>query len=91
MKNIAPARLPHALFSPDGGAHPVKLIKADQAARLLPGGTCAATEKGPRQAAEIRLVATGPDYTDLEVICGCGEVTRFRCWNTPSGEEKGAK
>jgi hypothetical protein len=94
MKTISAAKLHHALFSQEGGALPVKVIKAEQAARLLPGatpGACAAGDQGPRKSSEVRLVGTGPDYCDLEIVCGCGEVTRFRCWNTPSTDANGAK
>jgi hypothetical protein len=77
-----------SLFRHEGGAHTVRVIKADQAAQFaspdkpgLPAGAAAHVHKD----AEIRMVGSGPDYCDLELACGCGNVTRFRCWNT---EEK---
>jgi len=83
-------KLSAAIFNPPAGSHSVRVIKAAEAAALLPpdarGHTHAGTPHTPRKPAEVRLVATGPDYCDLEIICGCGEVTRFRCWNAP--EEK---
>ncbi len=72
-----------AILKPASGSHPVRVIKAADAAALLP------PEKnhvhaGPRKPTEVRVVATGVDYCDLEFGCGCGEITRFRCWNTPA-------
>ena len=92
MKTSHP--LAQSLFRQESGAHTVKVIKAEQAIKLLQaeGKTvCAPGPEGYRKNAEIRLVATGSDYCDLEVICGCGDVTRFRAWNTTAPEEKGAK
>ncbi len=74
---------------------PVRVIKAAQASKLLNPGhgqgaqhnhAIGAVAKKP----EIRLLETGADYCDLEVICGCGESTRVRCWNAPGAEAKGA-
>jgi hypothetical protein len=84
------SKIPSALFASDHGAHTVRLIKADQAGAFLSldkkGHDHASS--GPRKPAEVRLVATGPDYCDLELICGCGEVNRFRAWNTPAAPEQ---
>ncbi len=90
MKTTSP--LHQALFHAQSREHPVKLIKAAEASRLLPSaghGSCETGNAGPRKSPEVRLVGTGPDYCDLEVVCGCGDVTRFRCWNNPPAEEKG--
>ncbi|MEI9998712.1 MAG: hypothetical protein WDO13_05855 [Verrucomicrobiota bacterium] len=66
---------------------PVRLIKAAQASKLLGNGhaqpAAGAGPAAPHAKAEIRLVKSGPDYCDLEIVCGCGEVTPFRCWNSP--------
>ena len=85
------SKIPAALITPEATAHAVRLIKADDAAALLPPEhRDHSLSKGPRKPAEVRLVATGPDYCDLELICGCGEVTRFRAWNTPASDAKAA-
>jgi hypothetical protein len=81
------SKIPAALFAPEPTAHSVRLIKADQAAAFLPAAHHDHAPKGPRKPTEVRLVATGPDYCDLELICGCGEVTKFRAWNTPAQEK----
>jgi len=85
------SKIPSALFS-DAGTHTVRLIKADQAGAFLSPEqkNHNHANSGPRKPAEVRLVATGPDYCDLEMVCGCGEVTRFRAWNTPAAEQKAA-
>jgi hypothetical protein len=80
------SKIPAALITSEPAAHTVRVIKADQAAGLLPPGHHDHANRGPRKPAEVRLVATGPDYCDLELICGCGEVTRFRAWNSPAGD-----
>jgi hypothetical protein len=65
---------------------PVRLIKAAQASKLLGGGHTHATAATPHAKPEIRLVKAGPDYCDLEVVCGCGESTQVRCWNAPAAQ-----
>ena len=86
------SKIPAALFTSDAGPYTVRLIKADQAGAFLSPEqkNHNHANSGPRKPAEVRLVATGPDYCDLEMVCGCGEVTRFRAWNTPSAEQKAA-
>ncbi len=87
------SKIPSALFASDAGMHSVRVIKADQAGAFLSPDKKNHDHpaSGPRKPAEVRLVATGPDYCDLELVCGCGETTRFRAWNTPATtEEKGA-
>jgi len=90
MKTFNPAKTASSLFKHDG-AQPVRLIKAAQASKILGGGhthaglhTADAAHKKP----EIRLVHAGADYCDLEVVCGCGESTQVRCWNTPATANK---
>ena len=82
-----------SIFRRDG-EQPVRLIKAAQASKLLNGGVShnhgAAGAVEVSKKPEIRLVHTTADYCDLEVICGCGESTQVRCWNTPQAEDKGA-
>ena len=74
-----------SLFRRDG-EQPVRLIKAAQASKLLGGGHTHATAATPHAKPEIRLVKAGPDYCDLEVVCGCGESTQVRCWNAPAAQ-----
>ena len=67
------------------------MIKAAQASKLLGGGAGGHTHdpKQPAKKPEIRMIHAGADYCDLEIVCGCGESTQVRCWNTPR-EEKAA-
>ena len=76
-----------SLFRRDG-EQPVRLIKAAQASKLLGGGHAHATSAGNGTHAkpEIRLVKAGADYCDLEIVCGCGESTQVRCWNSPAAQ-----
>jgi hypothetical protein len=88
MKTTAAPQLSPAIFRHDGGAHTVRVIKADQAVQFAsPEKATPATGSAavPHKTAEVRMIGSGPDYCDLELVCGCGDVTRFRCWNT---EEK---
>ena len=94
MKSPHPSRIHESLFKQDIREQPVRLIKAAQAGKLFNGtahghsaahGT-AEIHKKP----EIRLIRSAADYCDLEVICGCGETTQVRCWNTPPADEKGS-
>jgi hypothetical protein len=73
-----------SLFSNDRNEQPVRLIKAAQASKLLGGGHSHAGAAAPHAKPEIRLVKAGPDFCDLEIICGCGESTQVRCWNAPA-------
>jgi hypothetical protein len=75
-----------SIFSRDN-EQPVRLIKAAQASKLLGGGHAhTASAATPHAKPEIRLVKAGPDYCDLEIICGCGESTQVRCWNAPAAQ-----
>ena len=88
MKTTTAPQLTPSLFRQDSAVHTVRVIKADQAAQFAsPEKTTAApgAAKTPHKAAEIRMVGSGADYCDLELVCGCGDVTAFRCWST---EEK---
>jgi len=68
------------------------VIKAAQAGKLLQhaanGNGANHDAGGAHKKPEIRLVQAGADFCDLEVICGCGESTRVRCWNAPAADEK---
>jgi hypothetical protein len=75
-----------SIFRRDG-EQPVRLIKAAQASKLLGGGHVhTAAGNSTHAKPEIRLVKAGPDYCDLEVVCGCGESTQVRCWNSPAAQ-----
>jgi hypothetical protein len=66
---------------------PVRLIKAAQANKILGGGHAHTGTLGAAPAKpEIRLVKAGPDFCDLEIVCGCGESTQVRCWNAPAAQ-----
>jgi len=88
MKSTYPSQLHESVFKQDIGAQSVRLIKADQIGKLLHASAnahdavhgAADIQKKP----EIRMIQSGADYCDLEVICGCGESTQVRCWNTPA-------
>ncbi len=76
-----------SIFHRDGGEQPVWLIKAAQAGKLLGGAHTHATAAAAAHAKpEIRLVKAGPDFCDLEIVCGCGESTQVRCWNAPAAQ-----
>jgi hypothetical protein len=90
MKTIPSPKLAASLFRQDASPHTVRVIKADQATQFASpekSGHADGQSAHARKNAEVRMVGSGPDYCDLELVCGCGEVTRFRCWNT---EEKAA-
>lgn len=69
--------------------HTVRVIKAAQANKILGGGHAHTPEQAHRKP-EIRLIQTGADYCDLEVVCGCGESTQVRCWNSPAEQRAAA-
>jgi hypothetical protein len=95
MKSPHSSKINPSLFKQDTGEQPVRLIKASQVGKLLNGSANghvhgaahAGTEAHKKP--EIRMIHSGGDYCDLEVICGCGESTQVRCWNTSPTEEKG--
>jgi len=92
MKPPHTSKINPLLFKQDSGEQPVRLIKASQVGKLL-GASANGHAHGPAEAhkkPEIRLIHSGGEYCDLEVICGCGESTQVRCWNTPVAEEMGA-
>ncbi len=76
------------LFKPS--EQTVRVIKAAQAGRLLGGHSHVTPGAAAPKKPEIRLIETGADYCDLEVICGCGESTRVRCWNSPAEQAAAA-
>ncbi len=70
----------------------VRVIKAAQASKIL-GGSANAHVHSPAEAQrkpEIRLIQTGADYCDLEIVCACGESTQVRCWNSPAAQAAAA-
>ena len=71
---------------------PVRLIKASQAGKFLGGGHAhnGAAGNGTHAKPEIRLVKAGADFCDLEIVCGCGESTQVRCWNSPAAQAAAA-
>ena len=88
MKNLSNLR--PALFK-QNNEQPIRVIKAAQASKILGaanGHSHSATEAHKKP--EIRLIQTGADYCDLEVICGCGESTQVRCWNSPAAQAAAA-
>jgi hypothetical protein len=94
MKTLNPSKIHESLFRHESGEQPVRLIKADQVGNLLHAAangheTLHGSEEIHKKP-EIRMIHSGADYCDLEVVCGCGESTQVRCWNTPPAEGKGA-
>jgi hypothetical protein len=91
MKSPHYSRINPVLFKQQPGEQMVRVIKAAQASKLLNGAANghvhppAEAQRKP----EIRMIHSGADYCDLEVVCGCGESTQVRCWNT-AREEKAA-
>ena len=93
MKTPNTSRINPSFFKQDRGEQSVRIIKAAQAGKLLGlanghghGHNGATAQKKP----EIRMIHAGPDYCDLEVVCGCGESTQVRCWNTPAEQQAAA-
>ena len=95
MKSPNNSRINPSFFRNTRDEQPIRLIKAAQASKLLGLGigngnghahNAAAAHKKP----EIRMIHAGPDYCDLEVVCGCGESTQVRCWNTPAEQQAAA-
>jgi len=95
MKSPHLSKINPSIFKQEPGEQPVRLVKASQVGKLLglaANGHSHGTGSGGTEAhkkPEIRLIHSAGDYCDLEVICGCGESTQVRCWNTPATEEKG--
>jgi hypothetical protein len=73
-------------------AHPVRVIKAGKLPDLPRAGKDGAAANGSAapESPVVRIVESGADYCDLEIVCSCGQTTRFRCWNAPGKDEKGA-
>jgi hypothetical protein len=94
MKSPNPSKIYESVFKQDIGEQPVRLIKAAQVGKLLHASAndhdTLHETADLHQKPEIRMIHSGADYCDLEVVCGCGESTQVRCWNTPAKEEKGA-
>jgi hypothetical protein len=88
MKPTTPSRPSLGnIFKNDHEEQPIRVIKAAQAAKLFntaANGQAGHSAHEPHGKAEIRMLGAGADYVDLELVCGCGETTRFRCWNTPA-------
>jgi hypothetical protein len=75
------------------GEQSIRLIKAAQASKLfgnLGGNAHVHGADVPHKKPEIRMIHSGADYCDLEVVCGCGESTQVRCWNNPAAEQQAA-
>jgi hypothetical protein len=87
MKSLS--RINPSAFKQDLDEQPVRLIKAAQASKLFPASTNGHSHGANHDAPEvhkkpeIRMIHSGVDYCDLEVVCGCGESTQVRCWNSP--------
>ncbi len=89
MKLSHSSKINPSIFKQAAGEQPIRLIKAAQASKLL-NGTANGHGNGhvhngteAHKKPEIRMIQSGTDYCDLEVICGCGESTQVRCWNAP--------
>ncbi len=91
MKTTYPVRIHESIFPQGSSAQPVRLIKAAQAGRLIQanGHAHVETQAGPclPKDAQIRLLGSGPGYSDMEVHCGCGETVQVRCWQSPAVAE----
>jgi len=89
MKTSHSSKINPSIFKQDVGEQSIRVIKAAQASKLL-NGTGHGNGHGhvhngteAHKKPEIRMVQSGADYCDLEVVCGCGESTQVRCWNAP--------
>jgi hypothetical protein len=88
------SRINPSLFRQERGEQTIRVIKAAQASKLL-GGLASGNGHihngtGAQKKPEIRMIHAGSDYCDLEVVCGCGESTQVRCWNTPTAQQAAA-
>jgi hypothetical protein len=83
------SRINPTLFKQEPGEQTIRVIKAAQASKLFgnTGGHTHAPAVAHKKP-EIRMIHSGPDYCDLEVICGCGESTTVRCWNAAADAQK---
>jgi hypothetical protein len=93
MKTSHSSKINPSIFKQDLGEQSIRVIKAAQASKLLNGaGNNGHTHNGTQahKKPEIRMIHSGADYCDLEVVCGCGESTQVRCWNTAATAEKAA-
>ncbi len=90
MKTAHPPSINGALFKQDSGEQSVRLIKSNQVGRAVNGfaGHNGHAEGDARKPI-VRMIHSGPDYCDLEIVCACGESTQVRCWNAPAAGEKG--
>ncbi len=91
MKSPNSSKINPSIFKQDQGEQPIRLIKAAQAGKLFSGtaaGHAVHAGTAGQKKPEIRMIHAGSDYCDLEVVCGCGETTQVRCWNTPLPEQK---
>ena len=92
MKPSNSSKINPLVFKQDLGEQSIRVIKAAQASKLLNGTANGHVHTGPQahKKPEIRMIHSGADYCDLEVVCGCGESTQVRCWNTAASSEKAA-
>jgi hypothetical protein len=86
MKSPHSSRINPSLFKQEPGEQPIRIIKAAQASKLFGGAAQGHVHAPgePHKKPEIRMIHSGADYCDLEVVCGCGESTQVRCWNSPA-------
>jgi hypothetical protein len=92
MKSPHYSRINPILFKQEPGEQPIRVIKAAQASKLFGGSAAAHTHVPgePHKKPEIRMIHSGADYCDIEVVCGCGESTTVRCWNAAADQQKAA-
>jgi len=93
MKSPQLSKINESLFKNDVGEQPVRLIKAAQVGKLLHGSGNGSAQHGSAEhqnKPQIRLIHSGADYCDIEIVCGCGESTQVRCWSSPAAEGKSA-
>ena len=93
MKSPQLSKINESLFKNDVGEQPVRLIKAAQVGKLLHGSGNGSAQHGSAEhqnKPQIRLINSGADYCDIEIVCGCGESTQVRCWNAAATAEEAA-
>jgi hypothetical protein len=86
MKTPPASKINPSIFKQAAGEQSIRVIKAAQANKFLNGSSNDHVHNGAEahKQPEIRMVHSSAEYCDLEVVCGCGETTQVRCWNTPA-------
>jgi len=86
MKSPHSSKIHSVIFKQELEEQTVRVIKAAQAGKIVNGNSNGHVHNGAEahKKPEIRMIHSGTEYCDLEIVCGCGESTQVRCWNAPA-------